>query len=106
MKIRTLLKTSKRWCKFRLGIDKDGIECIGNDECAVQWCLIGAVQKCYGPRYMEKAVGAQLALHKAILAVFPEYRSMGGLSDVIVQFNNAKDTDFAKVRKVLLKANV
>lgn len=46
MKVKDFL-TSKNWCKGELAFDKEGYPCEPTDPKAVEWCIIGAIHKCY-----------------------------------------------------------
>jgi hypothetical protein len=101
MKLLQLLNTSKRWCKGYLAKTENGIPTMPNNSDAVKWCLIGAVQKCYGDHRCENV---EEKIKEAIRSEFPKIT----FSDwnTIVEFNNAPTTSFRKLRRVLKKANV
>jgi len=100
MKILELLTSGKCWCKNDLAKTKRGEATMPYHHDAAQWCLIGAIERCYPNDYYT----THHKIEEAIVECYPEAEFDN--YDLVVQFNNAKSTTFRKIRRVLRKANV
>ena len=62
MKVRELLSNATRWTKGTYAKNHLGNNVLYTDEKACQWCLSGAIQKCYPNNYgtITKKVEAQI----------------------------------------------
>lgn len=47
MKIKELLSDESKWTKGAIARDKDGVQTWSGSPNAYQWCLVGAIHKCY-----------------------------------------------------------
>lgn len=60
MKIKELLKTKSRWCKYAAAKAKDGFYVHPDDPEAKSWCLVGAVNRCYSTFDKQQEVMSKL----------------------------------------------
>jgi hypothetical protein len=95
--IATLLSDETKWCKNFLGKTATGKGVCGSDSRAVQWCLLGAVEKIYG-NFSPESIRVRGKLRRAICKLFPKY------AHSIADFNNSNS--FRSVRRVLKLARV
>ena len=87
MKIKDLLTDASKWTQKALARDKSGNRVVAREESAVQWCLMGAMHKCY-----PEANQRDLIRHKIY----------GGIrQDSIIDFNDAKSTSFENIQKLV-----
>lgn len=77
MLLKDLIDSEDKWCQFALARRSDGSNCIPEDSMAVQWCLIGGLQKCYG----KKAGDAMRELLRAINLVIGRSINVRALND-------------------------
>lgn len=98
MRVIDLLASQKQWTRERYARDIHGLSEHPLLDTAVGWCLIGAVRKCYG--YKEEANIAMSKLARTIIEL--GYREDGA----IACFNDASETTFEDIRKVIEKADI
>jgi hypothetical protein len=48
MKVRELLSDESKWTRRRFAATTQGTPCLPRDRRAAQWCLYGAIERCYG----------------------------------------------------------
>jgi hypothetical protein len=98
-KVKTLLADPKRWCKGYYAVDSNGkISTPLNPE-AVCWCLSGAVKKIYTSLDSLNAIHRKL--RDSVEKLYP-LRFAGN----IIAFNDAQETTYKDIMKVLKDANV
>lgn len=97
MKIKDLLDSPEKWTKRAFARDKTGGVVSEFSDDAVCWCLLGAAVKCHN--YNDEFAHACEKLEQAVDTLFSHF----GQASV---FNDAADTTFADVRKVLELADV
>lgn len=108
LKILDVLRKPEHWLKHRLAScrlatdqEPTGGLVLATDPCAVSFCLVGAAIRCYR--------GSGGALDEALQAIYnamPEQYRHEGVTGCVVQFNNAPETKFSDIRRVLRAANV
>lgn len=54
MKIYELLTDRRKWTRYRLAVDRRGLDIGARDKRAVRWCLVGALDRCYAGREGER----------------------------------------------------
>ena len=92
MKIKELLSDSSKWIKGVQAEDEDNEPISPVCSLAVKWCLLGALHKCYpGPGEFYEA---QNKIDKVLKIVS------------FVTWNDAEETTFEDVQKLLLEADV
>lgn len=84
---RELLSDEKRWTRYDLAHDVDGVEIGPRSENAVCWCVMGAVHK-FSPGVAPGVGGALNLVHNAVGGPIPE-------------FNDDPETTHADVLRVL-----
>lgn len=52
MKIKELLSDESKWTKYATARNKEGNHVTIYDSNAVQWCVLGAMEKCYSNDFM------------------------------------------------------
>lgn len=97
MKIQKLLNTEKRWCRGAEARDIHGTPVSPQSPEAVQWCLLGAINKCYGS-YTNDYDKIFDRLRNTIEAP----RKIFGVAN----FNDRASTTFADIQKLIEKADV
>lgn len=97
MKVKALLNSPKKWIRGAFARNDNGCVCSVSSPGATQWCLVGAVRRCYSDP--ERRVAVTDALLKAI-------ESVRGFSQGAPIFNDAHSTTFADIKKVLEIADV
>lgn len=108
MKYKSLLKlftSARRWVKWKFGETANGTTVVGQDPRAVRWCLLGGVRKCYGG-YTAEATDAIARLRDTIHRLYPEFADRTDDLSAIIHFNNAPNTDFRKLQRVIKAAKV
>lgn len=101
MKVYELLNHPRKWIKSCLARNKQGDSVNSRSRQAAKWCLVGALEKCYGPEWTgSKFQAAEAKLREATQKLFPQF---GG---DIVCFNNDENTTFRMLRAVIRKAKV
>lgn len=108
-KIIDVLRTSKHWLKRQLASRKLAMSS-GNTRWAVDpedpraksFCLLGAAIRCHG-----RGTAMDLALRAIYDAMPARYRALDiGMELAVVTFNNAPETNFYGIRRVLQRANI
>ena len=94
MKAYELLKNNSAWCQHALAKTKTGKRTSPHSKTATSWCLMGAVEKCYGRAY---------SLHKE--AALEAIRNHLGIWDCAM-WNDEPHRTFKEVRALLKKVNV
>lgn len=92
VKVKELLDSEEKWCQGTSFARIDGQPC--PIENATRFCLLGAIEKCYGHSYVEKYKAGML-LKEAI----PDGR-------LVSLFNDSSSTTFADIQRVLELADV
>lgn len=91
MKVKQLLNKPSKWCKGSFAMKKDGLACGSLDLLAVKFCLLGAVKRCYSE---DKWVD-----------IIDKIRGELGYRHII-NWNNAKETTFSDVKKLVNKLDI
>lgn len=91
MKVKDLLDSEEKWCQGQYAREIDGASIGPTDPDARQWCLDGAILRCY-PDSRER------------LAVYDRVSRIIEVGVVI--FNDAPGRTFAEIRKVIEKADI
>lgn len=98
MTIAELLTDESKWTRRCYARGKWGEGRLPYDDEAVAWCLIGAARKCYGYD-TDEYVDVIGCLRDAI-------SKLGFRFTMILDFNDAFETTFEQVRRVIEEANV
>ena len=91
-----LLSDETRWCRGTFARNKDGYPVASDHADAVSWCLVGAVNKCYGV----SSISSGAAIGK--LMDLSYRRSASGISS----FNDAAGRTHAQILEVVKEAGV
>jgi hypothetical protein len=94
MTLQELFTDESRWTKDAFARNAKGKARGPLEPDAVRWCLMGALDFCYGPKSRQQAT-----LRRKI-ETSPSYHTG------IAQFNDSTETTFADIRKVIEEANV
>jgi hypothetical protein len=80
MKVKDFL-TKDKWCQHNMAQDCHGNTVPVNDATAVQWCLLGAIEKIYGSTSVDNPMMFRLA--RALILKYPHLRglSIGTIND-------------------------
>ena len=92
MKVGKLLSDKSKWCKKKLAATKDGESCLIFDEFATQWCLEGAIIKCYVMDFE-----TQRKINERI---------RNKIGNDIPNWNDAPERTFEDVKKLVKKLNI
>lgn len=98
MTVCELLSDESKWCKEAMARDANGEETVEWGEDACQWCLSGAVGKCYSRIPNADVQDVFRRLKSAIIAE--------GTNVPIEIWNDADSTSFADIRRVIEKAGI
>ena len=94
MKVKNLLKTKKQWTKNAFARNKYGHVVDINSKSASRYCLVGAIERCYGYHTDE---------HQSVIKKFNktqhEYFTLFG-------FNDDKSTTFEDVKTLITKLDI
>lgn len=99
MKVRELLSDKSKWSKHHYAQDASGKPTSPHSENAVAWCLVGAIEKCYGMSHSTKSYGAAA---RALRCAAGELFGAHGL----VPWQDRTDVTFGHIQQVLQKADV
>lgn len=95
MRVKQLLSSKDKWCKGAVARTKDGIGLYyASDERACQFCLVGAIDKCYEEKY----IGDLFVKVKVFI------KENYGDYAWIHQFNDA--VEFSEIRRVVEELNI
>lgn len=90
MTVQELLDDPSKWTKGALARDIDGEGLEADNSSAVCWCLIGAIQKCYGVAWI--GVVIKCMRHLSV--------------DWIDLWNNDPQRSFAEVKSLVTELNI
>ena len=96
MKVRELLTTEDKWTKDAFARRKDGKKTSVIDCEAVQWCLTGAIEKCYYRPEWENIVKIREITEKVVRFLRME----------IPDWNDKPERTFLEVRRVIEKLDI
>ena len=98
MKLLELFDSEKKWIKGDDAQNKDGGSLYDvKDKNAVKWCLVGGLYKCYkvGSKIFDRNE------NKLVKVIAEDYKY-----GCIIDFNDAKETTWSDIKKVLKKAGI
>ena len=90
MKVRELLTNKGKWCQGHDALDKHGIFMPPCNRKAIQWCVGGAIQKCYSSDIRQK--------------IYMRIQSKVGGN--ISKWNDDPERTFADVKKLIEELNI
>lgn len=99
MKAHELLSDATKWTKKTYARDEDGVDIDVQDPKACSFCIIGAIQKCYGG--FEIVVRLVERVTEKVKEQNKEFKS-----DYIVDWNDGEDTTFEDIHKVLKELDI
>jgi hypothetical protein len=91
MKVRELLSGPEKWTKRENARNKERLRCRESDPEAVCWCLIGAVNYCYG------ACSLQAQTIRKSLRAMVGAKTVAGICD----WNDAHERKFEEVKALV-----
>lgn len=94
MKIRELLSDESKWTKGFYARNAHGAIRPSKSEEAVSWCILGAIEKCYGGK---KADGVFLRIE----AAYPSK-----LYSCVDDWNDSKKTKFEDVKRLVVELDI
>jgi len=101
MKVQDLLSTEEKWFKGSLAVDEFGVTVGVSSRKAVQFCLEGAILKCYpGDRFKNKRFDITLSVRDLI------DRKSKGRYRFISNWNDAPRRTFKQVRGLIEELDI
>ncbi len=101
MKVRDLLTDESKWVRGIYALDERGNGLKSTDPRAVCWCLLGAINKCYG----HDLVAQDMVQHLVLERIQPGISDPSGRTS-ISGFNDSRNTTFAEIRKLVEELDI
>ena len=98
MKVIELLDRPEKWTKGTWARDKAGMGVPGDSPAATQWCILGAVDRCYPT---ENVRLWSEALHHLVVALLHLHNTR-----LIAEWQDRPETTWEQVRTLLERAGV
>lgn len=95
MKAWELLSDPAKWCKNNSAQDADGNYCYSDEDSACQWCMLGAINRCY-PELEQNIICYQKVVNRLGLT---HWLSIG-------DWNDAPERTHAEVLAVLKELDI
>jgi hypothetical protein len=102
MKVRELLSDESKWTQGSMAIDSNGEETVPDLADTVCWCLLGAVEACYGPTLDEGPIINKI--REEINA--PPYKDVHKTCLEITNWNDDPKRKFKEVKTLVEKLDI
>jgi len=98
MTLQELFKTTNQWSKTVMAKNSKELPCDPFDRDAKSWCLLGGIQKCYGPMCAGRFTGESSRVFNQLSAEIKD--------KPMATWNDSEFRTFAEIRALIEQANV